>query len=112
MRSYRTKNCTLSGCIIKNPSVASDKNLTQVVPRREKMLRENVSTSTRNYKVLLWLDKGTKMMPTRSVSFSNQLSSCGSKMTTLLQASISSLKERNFLFPVSTNKNPSRPSIG
>lgn len=76
------------------------------------MLRENVSTRKRNCKVLLWLDKGAKMMSTSSVSFSDQLSSYGSKMTTFLQASISSLKERNFLFPVSTNKNPSRPSIG
>ena len=76
------------------------------------MLKENVSTSTPNCKVLLWLDKDTKMMSTSSASFSDQLFSCGSKMNTMLQASISSLKERNFLFPVSTDKNPSRTSIG
>lgn len=36
MKSHRGKNCLLPGCMIRTPSVASDQNPTQIVPRGEK----------------------------------------------------------------------------
>lgn len=44
IRSHSAKNCTLSGCMLRNPSVGNDQNPTQIVPRqgRKKDKREGL----------------------------------------------------------------------